>query len=63
MKAEKVYSKIYDKNIQDHIETSPIWKQCEHPDDINKINVNGWWEYAIKFDGTKPVQCTDIKRI
>jgi hypothetical protein len=63
MKAEKVYSKIYDKDIQAHIETSPIWKQCEHSEDIKTIDVNGWWEYSIKFDGLKPVQCTNIQRV
>lgn len=62
-KVEKVYSKIHDKDIQSHIETSPIWKACEHPDDIAKLNVIGWYEYSIKFDGLMPIQCTNIKKL
>ena len=60
---EKAYSKIHDKDIQKHLSASPIWKQCEHSEDIRKIDVNGWYEYTIKFDGLAPMQCTNIKKI
>ena len=63
MKTEKVYSKIYDKNIQDHIETSQIWKECEHSEDVRGKNITGWYEYTIKFDGLKPIQCNHIQKI
>ena len=60
---EKIYSKVYDKDIKKHLSESPIWKACEHSEDIHNMNVNGWYEYAIKFDGLMPIQCTNIKKI
>jgi len=63
LKTEKVYSQIEDKNIKIDVLDSIIWKNCEHPDDVDKNTLSGWFEYTIKFDGVTPVQCTKVKKI
>jgi len=65
MKTEKVYSKIEDKNIKKSLNDSPIWKEAIHEDELAEVQEKGkpLFEYSIKFEGTKPVQVTDIKKI
>ena len=60
---ETIYSKIEDKDIQKDVVNSQIWKNCEHPLDVENKNLKGWFEYKIKFDGTTPVQCIKIKKL
>lgn len=63
LNTEKVYSPVKDDNIKKDILSSKMWEKCEHPADIKNIDISGWWEYTIKFDGLEPVQCTKIKKI
>ena len=62
LKAEKVYSPLKDDNIKNDLMNSPIWKRCEHPDNIDDIDLTGWFEYTIKFDGVTPVQVSKVKK-
>ena len=62
MITEKVYSKVFDSNIKKELNNSPIWKECYKEEEyINLPKQDVMWEYTIKFDGTKPVQVTNIK--
>ena len=65
METVKVYSVIEDKNIKKSLNDSPIWKQAIHEDELADVQEKGkpLFEYTIKFDGTKPVQVTDVKKI
>lgn len=62
LKAEKVYSSIKDDNIKNELMDSPIWKKCEHPDDIKEKDISGWYEYTVKFEGLTPIQVTKVKK-
>jgi len=65
METVKVYSPVYDENIQKNLDGSPIWKKAFHSDELveaTKDNAN-IFEYSIKFDGLKPVQVTDVKKL
>ena len=61
MKTEKVYSPIFDKNIHKDIANSPIWKQAFKEDEL--VSNIGITEYTIKFDGLKPIQVTNVKKL
>ena len=64
METIKVYSVVEDKNIQKNLNDSPIWKQAIHPDDLESVkdNYETLYEYAIKFDGLRPVQVAGVKK-
>jgi len=64
METIKVYSTIQDPNIRKNLNESPIWKKAIHADDLNSVKdgLPSIWEYCIKFDGTKPVQVTDVSK-
>lgn len=64
MTNEVVYSPIEDKSKD--IEKSSIWKNAWHLDEIDekaKARYSNWWEYHIKFEGTKPIQLTKTKKV
>jgi len=65
METVKVYSPIEDKKIKSDINVSPIWKNAIHEDDINDEHKKGgtMFEYTMKFDGFKPVQVTNVKKL
>jgi hypothetical protein len=68
MKEEIIYSPIEDlKNLQskDGINSSPIWKKCYAEDEkaLAMQNEQSLYQYNIKFDGLKPVQVTNFKRL
>ena len=58
----KVYSPVFDKNIQRDINNSPIWKEAYHADEIGEVK-KPLTEYTIKFDGLVPIQVTKIKNL
>ena len=61
MKIEKVYSPIFDKNIHKDISNSPIWNKAFKEDELqSRIGIT---EYTIKFDGLKPVQVTNLRKL
>jgi hypothetical protein len=65
METVKVYSPVNDENIKKDLDGSPIWKKAYHADELAealKDNSN-IFEYSIKFDGLRPVQVTDIKKL
>lgn len=61
LKAENVYSQIYDPNIRKDIKNSIIWRKCYHEDDEKPKGF--LYRYVIKFDGLKPVQVSSIKKL
>lgn len=61
MITEKVYSPIFDKNIRKDIANSPIWNKAFKVDEI--VSNIGITEYTIKFDGLKPVQVTNLRKL
>lgn len=60
MVTEQVYSNIWDENISDHLDISPIWKEC-FKDEDKPENVK--YRYTIKFEGVLPVQVTKITKL
>jgi len=65
MKDVKVYSPVEDKAIRENLNDSPIWKKAYHAEDLPRIQATNRvvFEYSIKFDGTKPIQLTNVKRL
>lgn len=67
MEIVKVYSPVNDDNINRRlIDDSPIWKGLKYTEDevveARKTNAD-LYEYSIKFDGLKPVQVTNVKKL
>ena len=64
METVKVYSPIEDKEIKKNLKDSTIWKSAYHVDDlILSLNTHAnMYEYLIKFEGTKPIQCTKVSK-
>jgi len=62
MTTEKVYSPIFDKDIEKNVNGSPIWKTAHHPDEIGEVK-GPLTEYIIKFDGLKPVQVKKFRKL
>lgn len=66
MENVKVYSPVEDKEIRNNLNDSPIWKQAYHADelseDVRKKHPK-MFEYTIKFDGLRPVQVTNVKKM
>ena len=66
MEIVSVISPIFDEDIQRHFEPisrSKIWGNCYHPGEITEEIRKRYpvlYKYDIKFQGTKPVQCTKI---
>jgi len=65
MKTVKLYSPVDDKNIKNNLNDSPIWKQAYGELEISraKLKHSELYEYTLKFDGIKPVQVTNIKKV
>lgn len=65
MEIVKVYSPVEDKKIREDMNNSPIWKQCYHIDELTvaKTKHAVLYEYSFKFEGTKPIQFTGIKKL
>lgn len=65
METIKVYSPIEDKNIRTNLNDSPIWKTAYHKDEVESARKshNQMFEYSIKFDGLKPIQVTNVKKV
>jgi hypothetical protein len=65
MEIVKVYSPVEDKEIRNNLNASPIWKQAYHEDEFEnaKRKHSNLYEYSIKFDGLKPIQLTNMKRV
>ena len=63
----KVYSPVEDREIRNNLNNSPIWKKAYHDDEyvnaMKEKNLSTMFEYSIKFNGTKPVQVTGVKKI
>lgn len=58
----KVYSPIFDKNIERDVNNSPIWKEAHTVEEIVGMK-KPLTEYTIFFEGLKPIQVTNIKNL
>jgi hypothetical protein len=58
LKKEFVFSRIHDDDIRKNLQNSPIWKECNHREELD--DVAGYWMYHINFKGLTPVQVTNI---
>lgn len=65
METVKVYSPVEDKGIKKNLQGSPMWEKSIHVDDLAEEFTPGkvLFEYKIKFEGTKPVQVSGVKKI
>ncbi len=66
METVKVYTPIEDKKIRENLMGSPIWKgQRYHFSELKQAMEKHptIYEYTFKFDGTKVVQFTGMKKI
>ena len=65
METVKVYSPVEDKAIRENLNGSPIWKKAYHAEDLPRVEAQNAvvFEYSIKFDGLKPVQVTNVKKL
>lgn len=65
METIKIYSPINDTEIRNNLNASPIWKEAYHEDELQeaKKKHSNLYEYSIKFDGLKPIQFTNVKRV
>lgn len=65
METIKVYSPVEDKGIRNDLQNSPIWRTAYHKEDLEDAvkKHNQIFEYSIKFDGLKPVQVTNVKKL
>jgi hypothetical protein len=65
MENVSVYSPVDDKDIRTNLNGSPIWKQAYHEEELPEANKkhNTMFQYEIKFDGLKPVQVTNVKKL
>jgi hypothetical protein len=65
METVKVYSPIEDKDIRTNLNNSPIWKQAYHESEVKEASKNyaQMFEYSIKFDGLKPIQVINIRKL
>lgn len=62
---QQIVSKIFDKDIKDNLNDSPIWKEAKHLDELtdDEIESGEYTLYTIKFDGLTPIQVINIKKI
>jgi len=60
-----VYSPIEDKSIKTSFDNSPIWKKASTEEEFktNPKRYPIWFKYSFKFEGLKPVQFTNVKKI
>lgn len=62
---QQVVSKIFDKDIKDNLNNSPIWKECKHLHELtdDERESGEYTLYNIKFEGLTPVQVLSMKPI
>jgi len=63
---EIVISPIKDEKINSHLNESEIWKIAYRPEEItDKIRAKypGWYEYTMKFEGLRAIQCAKFKEL
>lgn len=60
MKKEDVFSPIHDEKIRKNLVNSPIWKKCNHREELDEVA--GMWLYTINFNGLTPVQVLNIQQ-
>jgi len=60
-----VYSPVEDKKIRTDFQNSPIWKKAYTQDEYmeNPKRYPYWFQYSFKFEGLKPVQVTNVKKL
>ena len=65
METVKVISPVDDKGIRNDLNGSPIWKTAYHANELKiaEKKHSELYEYSVKFDGLRPVQVTDIKKL
>jgi len=65
MENVNVYSPIDDQNIRTNLNGSPIWKQAYHETELVEAEKKHKTMFCdtIKFDGLKPVQVTNVKKL
>jgi len=65
METVKVISPVNDKDIRQNLNGSPIWKTAytESELKIAEKNHTELYEYSIKFEGLRPVQVSDVKKL
>jgi hypothetical protein len=66
MITEIVLSPIKDDKMQSHIAESEVWKNAYHEDEVTeeiRAKHNKWYEYHIRFEGTKAIQVTKFMEI
>jgi len=63
MTIENIISPIEDRQINSHIQDSPIWSKAIKEEELVVKPDNILFKYTIKFNGTIPVQCTKIEKI
>jgi len=65
MENVNVYSPVEDTKIKTNLNNSSIWKKAYTEEEYmeNPKRYPNWWKYSIKFDGLKPIQVTDVKKL
>ena len=65
METVKVISPVNDKDIRTNLNGSPIWKTAYHESEINVAQKahTELFEYSIKFEGLRPVQVNDVRKL
>ena len=60
LKVFEIYSTIEDRHIEKNLNDSPIWKNCNHLEDLES-GFTGF-VYKISFDGLTPVHVNKIEK-
>ena len=66
MITEVVLSPVLDDKMQSHITESEVWKNAYREDEVTeeiRNKYNRWYEYHVRFDGTKAIQVTKFREI
>lgn len=66
METVKVYSPVEDKKIRENFNNSPIWTGLRYHSSelaVAKEKHATLYEYSFKFEGTKLVQFTGMKKL
>ncbi len=65
MENVKVYSPVEDKEISKNLNGSAIWKEAYHEEDLTEVFKSNRvvFQYSIKFNGLRPLQLTNVKRL
>jgi hypothetical protein len=66
METVKVISPIEDKGIRNNLNGSPIWTGLRYTESelsIAQKKHTELYEYSIKFEGLKPIQVSDVRKL